>query len=191
MSAQRRANAVRGFFRYVRPAEITLKEIIVSLRALIGAVPLVMCLASTAKAQQTTAAISPVSVVRAYVDAWNRRDSAAFDSLIATTGTHEDIPWGFIGTGPAGVKGFLNAVLAGQPDFSWKITEVLEQGSKVAAQWTWTATYTGPDPQGRPVKNVHVSGRGTAMVEVENRKIKKLTDYYDVATFFPKPGPNK
>jgi len=128
-----------------------------------------------------------VTVVKAYVDAWNRRDSAAFDSLMAPRGTHEDIPWAFIGNGPAGAKQLMKAVLSLQPDFVWQITDVVEQGSKVAAQWTWTATYTGPDPQERPVKNVHVSGRGTAVVEVENGKIKKLTDYYDVASFFPKP----
>jgi predicted ester cyclase len=85
----------------------------------------------------------------------------------------------------------MNAVLSMEPDFAWKITDVVEQGPMVAAQWTWTATYTGSDPQGRPVKNLHVSGRGTAVVEVENGKIKKLTDYYDVASFFPKPDTTK
>jgi len=150
--------------------------------------PLVLFVGSNAKAQKATVAVnSPVPVVQAYVDAWNRRDSAAFDSLMAPHGTHEDISWGLIANGPAGVKQFMNAVLSVQPDFIWKITDILEQGSKVAAQWTWTATYTGPDPQGRPLKNVHVSGRGTAVVEVANGKITKLTDYYDGASFFPKP----
>ena len=158
-------------------------------RSLIVGLPIFLLVGVSAQAQKKTASVaSPVTVVKAYVDAWNRRDSAAFDSLIAPQGTHEDIPWAFIGNGPTGVKGFLNAVLSVQPDFNWKITDVMEQGSKVAAQWTLTATYTGPDPLGRPVKNVHVSGRGTAMVEVENGKIKKLIDYYDAASFFPKPA---
>jgi steroid delta-isomerase-like uncharacterized protein len=170
-------------------------EIAVSLRALVVGLPLVLFAGATATAQTTTAqtttaaVTSPVVVVRAYVDAWNRRDSAAFDSLMAPHGTHEDIPWAFIGNGPAGAKQLMKAVLSLQPDFNWKITDVVEQGSKVAAQWTWTATYSGPDPQGRPVKNVHVSGRGTAVVEVEKGKIKTLTDYYDVSSFFPKPDP--
>lgn len=159
-----------------------------SLRTLVVGLPLFLFIGANAQGQKATlSATSPGAVVRAYVDAWNRRDSAAFDSLMAPQGTHEDIPWAFIGKGPAGAKGFMNAVLSLQPDFKWEITDVVEQGSKVAAQWNWTATYTGPDPQGRPVKNVHVSGRGTAVVEVENGKIKKLTDYYDVTSFFPKP----
>ena len=163
-----------------------------SLRTLVVGLPLIFVIGCTAKEQKATAATaSSKPVVEAYVDAWNRHDSAAFDSLVAPEGTHEDIALGFIGKGPAGVKQFLNAVLAMEPDFAWKITNVIEQGPMVAAQWTWTATYTGPDPMGRPVKNLQISGRGTAVVEVENGKIKKLTDYYDVPSFFPKPDTTK
>jgi len=163
-----------------------------SLRTPIVGLFLVALLGCTANEQKTTAgSASSKPVVEAYVDAWNRRDSAAFDSLMAPDGTHEDIALAFIGKGPVGVKGFLNVVLSMEPDFVWKITNVIEQGPVVAAQWAWTATYTGPDPQGRPVKNVHISGRGTAVVEVENGKIKKFTDYYDVASFFPKPDTTK
>ncbi|MFN2601944.1 MAG: ester cyclase [Gemmatimonadaceae bacterium] len=163
-----------------------------SLRPLVVGLPLVLLIGCTAKEQQTAAAgASAKPVVEAYVDAWNRHDSAAFDSLMAPDGTHEDIALGFIGKGPAGARQFLDAVLSMEPDFAWKISNVVEQGPMVAAQWTWTATYTGPDPMGRQVKNVHVSGRGTAVVEVENGKISKLTDYYDVASFFPKPDTTK
>jgi len=163
-----------------------------SLRTLVVGLPLIALIGCTAKEQKTTAAgASSKAVLEAYVDAWNRRDSAAFDSLMAPDGTHEDIALAFIGKGPAGAKEFMNAVLSMEPDFAWKITGVIEQGPMVAAQWTWTATYTGSDPQGRPVKNLHISGRGTAVVEIENGKIKKLTDYYDVASFFPKPDTAK
>jgi steroid delta-isomerase-like uncharacterized protein len=163
-----------------------------SVRALVVGLPLVLFIGCTAKEQKAAGtAASSKPVVEAYVDAWNRHDSAAFDSLMAPDGTHEDVALGFIGKGPGGVKQFLSAVLSMEPDFAWKITNVVEQGPMVAAQWTWTATYTGPDPEGRPVKDLHVSGRGTAVVEVENGKIKKLTDYYDNASFFPKPDTTK
>lgn len=163
-----------------------------SLRTLVAGLPLALVIGCAAKEQKTPAAdASAKPVVEAYVDAWNRRDSVAFDSLMAPDGTHEDIALAFIGKGPAGAKQFMNAVLSMEPDFTWKITNVIEQGPMVAAQWTWTATYTGSDPQGRPVRNLHVSGRGTAVVEIENGKIKKLTDYYDVASFFPKPDSAK
>ena len=102
---------------------------------------------------------------------------AAFDSLMAPDGTHEDIALAFLGKGPAGAKQFMNTGISMEPDFVWKITKVVEEGPMAAAQWTWTATYTGPDPMGRQVKNLHITGRGTAVVEVENGKIKRILDY--------------
>jgi hypothetical protein len=52
-------------------------------------------------------------------------------------------------------------------------------------EWTWTATYTGPSPTG-PVTNRRVSGRGAAVARTEDGKIAHFTDYYDVASFYPR-----
>ena len=142
---------------------------------------------SAKEAQSASGSSSVKPVFEAYVDAWNKRDSAAFDTLLTKDGVHEDIAIGFKGTGPAEVKGFMRDLLKAEPDYHWTLTNVVEQGSTLAAEWTWTSTYTGDSPLGA-VKNFHTTGRGISFVQFENGKIKRFTDYYDMASFFPKPA---
>jgi steroid delta-isomerase-like uncharacterized protein len=130
------------------------------------------------------AGLAPRVVLQAYVDAWNRRDSLALDTLLAPAGVHEDIAWAFRGGRGAAVRGFMRDVIAAEPDYRWQITASFADGPNVAAEWTWTATYTGPSPIG-PVTSRRITGRGAAVVRVEGGKITHFTDYYDVASFFP------
>ena len=145
--------------------------------------------ATTPKAAQTPttahASQSPKAVLQAYISAWNRHDLAAFDALLAPDGIHEDIPAGFRGTGPAQVKDFVRDIFKSQPDLVWKITSIIESGSIVAAEWTWTSTYTGDGPSG-PVVAQRISSRGASIAVVENGRIKRFTDYYDTLTSFAK-----
>jgi steroid delta-isomerase-like uncharacterized protein len=155
-------------------------------KAVIGMVCAAALTGCTTKPEQTASANSVRPVVDAYVAAWNRHDSAAFDTLLAADAVHEDIAHAFVGKGPGEIKGYLREITAAEPDFNWQITKTVENGPNIVAEWTWTGTYTGPSPSGRPVTNTHVSGRGASVIEVENGKIKHFTDYYDDASFFPK-----
>ncbi len=140
----------------------------------------------TAKQQPSTGG-SARATLDAYVAAWNRHDSAAFDTLLTADAVHEDVSSGLTFKGPPAVKGFMRQLISMEPDYDWHITKVTESGPNVAAEWTWTSTFTGPSPIG-PVTNKHISGRGASIVEVENGKIKQFTDYYDEASFFRKPA---
>ena len=127
---------------------------------------------------------SAKAVAQAYVNAWDRHDSVAVDSLLAPDGLHEDLSQNVHAQGRAQVADFLRKTLRVEPDFKWQVTNVIEEGRYVALEWTWNGTYTGPDPSGKPVTNRRVSGRGASFAEVENRKIKRFSDYFDAASFF-------
>jgi steroid delta-isomerase-like uncharacterized protein len=124
------------------------------------------------------------AVVAAYIRAWNAHDSAAIDSLLAPDGVHEDLAQNFRGKGSAAVVGFMRQLVAAEPDFKWQITSSIEDGRYVGVEWTWTGTYTGPDPAGKPVTRKRVSGKGASFAEVEKGRIKRITDYFDMASFF-------
>ena len=124
------------------------------------------------------------AIVAAYVNAWNQRDTVALDTLLAPEGIHEDIAQNFRGRGPKQVIAFMRGLIAAEPDFKWTITNSFEEGRVVALEWTWTATYTGQGPTGQKVANRRISGKGTSIAEVEDGKIKRFTDYYDIASFF-------
>jgi len=125
------------------------------------------------------------SVLEAYVAAWNRHDEAGVAELLAKDGVHEDLAQNFRGQGAAQVIEFMRGMLKEEPDFQWRLTNVIESGNRIAAEWTWTATHTGDTPSG-PVKNLRISGRGASVAVIENGKVKRFTDYYDNASFYRK-----
>ena len=171
--------AARGKFDI---SNANIDEIIMSLRLLV-VIPLV--LACTTKEQPSSAR----RVVLAYVDAWNRHDSAAIDTLIAPQGTHEDIPTGFAATGPGGVHGLMRDMTHVLPDYVWTATDVIEGDPKLAVLWTWKGTFSGQNPAGQVLKNHPVSGKGMSLVVVEKGKIKLMQNYYDEASLFRPPKP--
>ena len=125
------------------------------------------------------------AVLEAYVSAWNRHDFAALDKILAPDAVHEDIALGVYAEGIAQVKDFMQKVIQGQPDLEWRVSRFVESGPVVVAEWTWSSTFTGESPSG-PVKEQRVSGRGVSVVLTENGRIKHLTDYYDLPSFFRK-----
>ena len=153
-------------------------------------VVVVLLAALTARATGQADRTDPRSILEAYVSAWNHHDFAAIDRLIASDGIHDDIANGVHAQGPAQVKDSMKSLIAQEPDFKWHIDRAIVSGSMVAAEWTWTATFTGDGPYG-PVKDLPISGRGASVVEVEKGRIKQFTDYYDTLSFFPMPAAKK
>lgn len=155
-------------------------------KAILLLITRVFALLPLAHAQlKTESPKSPKAVLTAYIEAWNRRDYATFDELLASDGVQEDLAVGFRGQGAAQVEGFMREILKAEPDFVWKVTNVIESGDTVVAEWTWTATHTGDSPIGR-VAGKHITGRGASVAVIKNGRIQRLTDYYDNASFFPK-----
>ena len=127
---------------------------------------------------------SDKAVAMAYVKAWNQHDSVAIDTLLTRDGVHEDVAQNFRGTGSKAILKFMRGLTVAEPDFKWTVTNSLEDGETVVLEWTWTASYTGPDPMGKQVTRRRISGKGTSIAELDNGKIKHFTDYYDAASFF-------
>lgn len=146
-------------------------------------------LLASASAQQgkpkASAMPSGKAILEAYVSAWNRHDFAALDKLLTPDAVHEDVAQGVHAQGLAEIKKFMREEIEGEPDVEWRLTTVVDAGSTVEAEWTWTGTFTGEGPTG-PVKGERISGRGVSIVLTENGQIKRFTDYYDLASFFPK-----
>ncbi|MBC7791057.1 MAG: nuclear transport factor 2 family protein [Anaerolineae bacterium] len=124
------------------------------------------------------------AVIEAYVRAWNAHDSAAIESLLAPDAIHEDIAQNFRHEGKANVIAFMRRTMATQPGFKLRVATSIEDGRYFALEWMWTATYTGPDLTGKQVTDRPISARGATFGEVENGKIKRISDYWDLASAF-------
>jgi steroid delta-isomerase-like uncharacterized protein len=158
-------------------------EVLMMKRILGAATCLAMVVLACSWQAKTQPPQSGRSVLEAYVSAWNRHDFAAFDTLLAADAIHEDIAAGFHGQGPAQIKEFMRGMIKEQSDLNWRLTTIVEAGQVVAAEWTWTSTYTGDTPSG-PVVAKRVAARGASVAVIENGRIKRFTDYYDIASAF-------
>jgi len=156
------------------------------IRTILAASLCFCAVALTGCASQKTQTPQPGrAVVEAYVSAWNRHDYVALDKLLAPDAVHEDIAWRFVARGPAQINDALRMMIATEPDMNWRLTTVVDDGDLVAVEWTWTATFSGDTPLGH-FAHRHISGRGASVVAIENGRIKRFTDYYDMASFFPR-----
>jgi steroid delta-isomerase-like uncharacterized protein len=148
-----------------------------------------LILLESASAQQTKQTAYDVgsgkAVLEAYVSAWNRHEFAALNKLLTPDAVHEDVAQGVHAQGLTEIKKFMREEIEGEPDLEWRLTAVVEAGPVVSAEWTWTGTFTGEGLTG-PVKGQRISGRGASIVLTDNGQIKRFTDYYDLASFFPK-----
>ena len=137
------------------------------MRRLAIAVTILLCTMVQVCASQTKLATpsTPKSVLEEYIAAWNRRDFAAFDKLLAADAIHEDVAESVHARGRAEAKDWLRTCLRDEPDFKWQLTNVFQSGSYVAAEWTWTATLTGDSPIG-PVVGMHYSQRGASIAVI-------------------------
>jgi steroid delta-isomerase-like uncharacterized protein len=140
--------------------------------------------AAACAVQQKAPTATGKSVAEAYVHAWNKHDFAALDTILASDAVHEDIAQNVHAKGVAAIKDFMRQDIAAEPDLNWQMTTTLEDGRYVAFEWTWTSTYTGPDAAGKTVTSKKISGRGESFVEIDNGRIKRFADYYDLGSFF-------
>jgi len=155
------------------------------MRTIITVACLILLASASAQQEKGTASAMPSgkAVLEAYVSAWNRHDFAALDKLLTPDAVHEDIAWPSRDEGPTQIKKFMQEIIALEPDFDWRLTNIIDSGSAVAAEWTWTATYTGDCPTVGHVVGMHASGRGASVAVIENGRIKRFADYYDFASF--------
>jgi steroid delta-isomerase-like uncharacterized protein len=121
-------------------------------------------------------------LLEALVQAWDNHDSAAVDTLMDGRAVHEDLGLGARYEGLNAIKGFMRQTFELIPDFDWRATNILVDGSQAAAEWTLAGTYSGDTPQGR-VQKRRFSLRGVSVVVTDHGKITRFSDYYNLAEF--------
>jgi steroid delta-isomerase-like uncharacterized protein len=125
----------------------------------------------------------PGALLEALVQAWDSHDSAAVDTLMDPLAIHEDLALGFRGEGRDKIRAFMRQTFEMIPDFDWRPSNILTDGSEAAAEWTLAGTYSGETPQG-PVKNRRFSIRGASVVVTDHGKIIRFSDYYNLTEFY-------
>jgi steroid delta-isomerase-like uncharacterized protein len=119
--------------------------------------------------------------------AWSLHDVDKLLSLCVDDCVYEDVTMGAVRRGKAELKSFATAVFAAFPDFTVRLTSGFTAGNWAGAEWTMSGTHQGDLP-GLPATGKSFAVRGATICELKAGKIKRNSDYWDLATFLKQTG---
>jgi len=165
------------------------------------AVALLLACARSAR-MPSTSAQEARQLVDAWFAAWAQHAPERIDTIFTDDGIYEDVAGGGVRRGKDEIKQVLAAAFAFAPDFRATLTSLAISGDTVTTQWEIEGTQTGPTPVGSigelPATGRTFRLRGASVLHLREGRIARVTDYYDMATFWrqlggtfvaPKPKP--
>ena len=116
-----------------------------------------------------------MSIVREFERAFNRQDVDALVACFTPDGTYRDNFFGDHAGAPALREMFTRMFHEGR-DYTWKMDEIAESGSRAAAEWTFSYVVTDAVPRsaGRAVRF-----RGMSIFELEGGRVAAYREYFD------------
>jgi steroid delta-isomerase-like uncharacterized protein len=108
-------------------------------------------------------------------------------SLFTDDCTYEDVTLGVVNHGKAELKAFAEGIFASFPDFKVELIAPFVAGEWAGMEWIMSGTHERDLP-GMPATNKRFSIRAASILELEAGKIKRCSDYWDLATFLKQVG---
>lgn len=118
-----------------------------------------------------------------YREAWNNHDVDALVEFFTDDGVYEDASLARVNRGKAEIRAFAEEAFASAPDFHVEDSGlILDPSGRFGFEWTMSGTHqsdTGPHK---------FSVRGASAGEFEGHKIKRNSDYWNMAEFMVQVG---
>ena len=125
--------------------------------------------------------------LEAWAADWSSADVQHLLSLFTDDCIYEDVTFGVVNHGKAELKSFAEGIFAAFPDFKVEQTARFVAGDWAAMEWIISGTHKGDLP-GMPATNNRFSIRGASILELKSDKMKRCSDYWDLATFLKQIG---
>ncbi len=127
-------------------------------------------------------------VIEQWALAWSSPDTLEqLLSLFTDDCIYEDLPMGVITHGKGELEQFYHQTRHGIPDFTFKLTSQFVAGNRAGAEWIMAGTHQGDLP-GLPATHKPVSIRGASLFELQDQKIKRCSDYFDMVAALKQLG---
>lgn len=138
-------------------------------------------------AAESPGGTDPKDLVRQVFLTWSDHDVSRLDTLFGDEGVYEDVPPKIVYRGKDEIKKFMSAIWSWAPDITFTPTSIDQLGDTVVAEWTMQGTQTGPIG-GIPASGNSFSVRGVSVVKVDQGRILRHSDYYDLSTILVQFG---
>ncbi|WMY76303.1 ester cyclase [Buttiauxella selenatireducens] len=124
--------------------------------------------------------VSPLTVVKDYMSAWNAHDSAKAAQFLANDVVYYDAASGTPVKGKNNAeKEVIGAFIKAVPDLTWKmISKPVYDHDTIAFRWEFSGKNSG-EWAGSPATNNPIKFEGVSYITVNNGKITWQGDYYD------------
>jgi steroid delta-isomerase-like uncharacterized protein len=120
--------------------------------------------------------------------AWNSRDVDKIVSFYADDCVLEDMGLGVVCHGKKELYNFIRQWYVDYPDLRFEWKSRFNAGNWVAGEWTMTGTNVHSSNPAIPATGKRFSVRGVSIIEVQEGKIKRETDYYNQLTIMQQLG---
>jgi steroid delta-isomerase-like uncharacterized protein len=126
------------------------------------------------------AEVSPLTVVKDYMSAWNAHDAAKAAHYLAPDVVYYDAASGTPVNGKSNAeKEVIGAFIKAVPDLTWKMTsKPVYDHDTIAFRWEFSGKNSG-EWAGSPATNNPIKFEGVSYITVNNGKITWQGDYYD------------
>ena len=118
---------------------------------------------------------------------WSAHDMDRLLSLFTDDAVYEDVTMGAVNRGPAQLRAFGEGFFGGFPDVTFELKSSFANGSSGGAEWIMRGTHTGDLP-GMPATRKRMEVSGASIFEFAGDKIRRCSDYWDMATFLKQLG---
>jgi steroid delta-isomerase-like uncharacterized protein len=123
-----------------------------------------------------------ITVLDQWATAWSSHDVDRVLQLFADNCLYEDVPTGAVNTGKDALRAFAQFFFSVAPDFTVELSQRFETEKWAAGEWTMSGTQKGDMPN-LPATGKSFSIRGATILEIEHGKIRRCSDYWDMAAF--------
>ena len=122
-----------------------------------------------------------------YLAAWNSHDVEKIASFFTDDGVYEDVAIGAVNRGEEELKAFISSTFTFFPDWKAEVKSRFGTGDWSAREWIMSGTHGGDLP-GLPATGKKFSVRGASISELHEGKIRRNTDYWNLASFLQQIG---
>jgi steroid delta-isomerase-like uncharacterized protein len=100
---------------------------------------------------------------------------------------YEDVTMGVVNHGTAELRAFGEGFFSGFPDVIFELRSSFANGARGGAEWNMRGTHKGDLP-GMPATGKRVDVRGASIFEFAGDRIRRCSDYWDMATLLKQLG---
>ena len=122
-----------------------------------------------------------------WAELWTAHDIDRLLALFTEDCIYEDVAFALVNHGKRELRLFAQGMLAAFPDLRVELKSHFAAESWGAMEWIMSGTHEGDLP-GMAATHKKFSLRGATVAELNEARIKRLSDYFDLTTFLKQIG---